>query len=190
MPRRRRPRVRLDFFEELEALDSDFFRDLDGMIEADVQAKLDEIAEKERRAVNAARARRIHARLLRVEAYSAWDHTKHIVPDFFGNIKERVKATKVLHEKRERVRWFLRMLYMHWMFDIPIAHQTKWMGLRYSRHRKWFLKRLRVHKAKARKIRRTTKAIRAEERRELATRALDELRNSSAMARLRGSQEE
>jgi len=189
MPKRKR-RDRLDFFEELEALQSDFFNDLEALIEADRKVIRDEQAERERRVRNAAKARRIWPRLQIVENFRPWDHTSHIVPDFFGNIKERVKATKVLQEKRERLRWFLRMLYVHWMFDVPIAHQTKWMGLKYSRHRKWFFKRLRIHKANARKIRRVSRKAQRDMLRRAATKALDELKNSAAMARLRNSQDD
>lgn len=186
----RRKRVKLDFFQELEALQCGFFQDLEEMLEAEAQKKRDEAADRERRAQNAIKARRIYPRLKAVENFDCWAATSHIVPDFFGSNRDRVKAVKRLHDKQQRIRWFLRTLYNLWMFDISAPHQTKWMGLRYSRHRKWFLKKIKEHKRNARKIRRVTKKQAREIRRQQATEALDQLKNSKAITRLRESKDD
>lgn len=185
MPRRKP----LDFFEELEALDCGFFDEIEAMLRDEAEAKEREEAYRAYRAEQAIKAHRIYPRLQRVEKFDCWAHTAHIVPDFWGRNKERVKATKLLHEKKMRILWFLRALYKLWMFDIPMEWATRYMGLRYSRHRKYFLKALRAHKRQARKRRHVSrKAIREQRRRE-AQEALDTLKNSRHMNRLRNSEE-
>lgn len=186
MPRRKP----LDFFEELEALDCGFFDDLDGMLRADALALEQEEAYRAYRAENAKKAHRIYPRLKVVEDFDCWRATAHIVPDFWGRQKERIKATKALHEKKMRVLWFLRALYRFWMFDIPMDWASKYMGLKYSRHRKYFLKAIRKHKRRAKKNRHVSrKAIREMRRRE-AEEALDTLKNSRHMHRLRNSEDD
>lgn len=188
MPRRHR-KSQLDFFEELSALDTGFFQDMEAMLSAEAEEKRAEDENQERRAINMIKAKRIYPRLQIVERFDPWKATSYIANDFFGNNKERVKATRVLHEKKERLRWFLRALYVHLMFDVPIPHATKYMGLKYSRHRKWILKRIREHKRDAKKLRRTTKAMQKESQQAKATRALDALKKSATMARLRNEKE-
>lgn len=180
--KRKRP---LGFFETLEAIDNKFFDDLEAML-------LEEKLEQERleaywamRRVNAEKARRIYPRLKWLEDYSVWEHTKHIVPDFFGNIKERKKACKALHEHREIMRAFYRALYNYWMFDIPIPWATKWMGLKYSRHRKYLLKAqkrfkrgsVRRNREKRRQIREERKALKER----LRTKLQKEVEDTSPM---------
>jgi hypothetical protein len=161
-------RVRPTFLEVLEALECEFFHDLDDILRED-------------------KARRIYPRLCKVERFHAWEHTAHIVPDFFGSNKERKVATRKLYEKRERLRWFLRALYNFWMFDIQIPTMTKWTGLRYSRHRKLFVKILRQHKKNARQHKHVTRKARKQQQVAEATKALDTLKASKHFERLRQS---
>lgn len=186
----KRRRQRLDFFEELEALDTGFFHDLDEMLRVQALQLEAERLEKIRRAENAEKARRIYPRLKAVEMFDCWHATRHIVPDFFGSNKERVRATKALYEKRERLRWFLRALYNYWMFDIPMPWATKWMGLRYSRHRKHFRIILREHKRNARKQKHVTRAEIREQKKADATKALDALKTSVHFEKLRASKDD
>lgn len=144
--KRKRP---LDFFQELEALSSQFFDDLEALIYEEAEEKRLHEEYWAMRRINADKARRIYPRLKWLEEYSPWGHTTHIVPDFFGNIKERKMACRALHEHREIMRAFYRALYNFWMFDIPIPWGTKWQGLRYSRHRKYLLAQLKRHKRSA-----------------------------------------
>lgn len=185
----RRRKVQLTFFEELEALDTGFFHDLDAMIDAEAQERQEFLAEQARRDRNKIKALRIYPRLLRVEEFNCYRYVSHISLDFFGGNRDRVKAAKKLHEKRERIRWFLRALYNYWMFDIPMAHATPYMGLKYSRHRKWFLIHLRSHKRRVNKIRKVSRKVRQAERKARINEALDELKKSAAIARLRGGDE-
>ena len=166
-------RVILDFFQELEALDNQFFDDLDTMIAEDALEKQRQEEYLLMRQANAIKARRIYPRLKWLEDFDVWNRTSHVGPDFWGENGHRIQACRELHEQRERMRWFYRALYNYWMFDIKIPWATKWMGLRYSRHRKYYLKKLKEHKRSARRryreARRKHKALKQQRKETLSS---------------------
>lgn len=132
----RRRKKAEDFFTDL-GLMSGFFDDLDDMIRKDIREIERQQRYEARRNLNAAKARRIHTRIVRVRAFDPWAKTEHIKPDVFGDNYERKSAIMALENKRLRIHWVLWAMYHYWMFD-ESTKGAKRYGKRYSLYRKLF----------------------------------------------------
>lgn len=128
-----------------------FFRDCDEMLAEMFTSKffdnLDKIKDnakreairleryRARRAINVDKAYRILRRLRRVEAIDLYKMTQHIEPDFFGEKHIQFDAVKKLHDKKHRLVWFLKGLYIYLAFDQESPGWSSKRGFSYSRHR-------------------------------------------------------
>lgn len=190
------PRYRpLDFFEVLRGLDTEFFNELEHLALQEAEDKALREAERKRRNENILKAARIYPRLKRVEAYNAFQHTGHIENDFFDELRGRVnrgrlRETRKLFLKRERIRMFLKALHDFWAFDIPIPWATPYMALRYSRHRKAITKLQRRFVRDARKRKHVSKIKARELKRERAEKAEQHLKALASDEGLRRLREE
>lgn len=123
------------FLELLLVPAQDFIDDVDALIEA--KRVEDERLRKywAKRNVNADQARRIHKRLTAVLSVDAWDKTKHIPCDVFGDQHERIQAIIEIENKKLRIAWVLWAMY-HWLMFDELFPGAKKYGKRYSRYRK------------------------------------------------------
>jgi hypothetical protein len=144
------------FFHWLDADNSPWFEWLDrdkydGPFFNDLEAAIaEEIRISEKRARLAARipqALHVLHCLRRIEDIDLYRMTLHMPPDFFGNQTQRFDKVKELYEKKARIVWHLKGLYMYLAFDEKSHNGWKLRnGTQYSKQRKVWFKLLRKHK--------------------------------------------
>lgn len=170
-PKPRRKRQFPKFFRDLDVvaqrmIESGFFTKLDRLIAKEQKAQEFAIRLQRRIERNKRRADAVLSRIRQVESIDLFKATKHIGPNFFGEKTLQFEAVKVLHQKRDRILWYLRGLYTYLITGTQVNGWAKHRGLNnYSKHRTHYYALLELHKDRLRQEKWDKKRAKVRERR-------------------------